>query len=199
MVKFRTEIIEKKVPKDQRIEELKYWCGEFHRLNLAPPHKGGTLGNLSFRLKNGEDSFIITGSRVGLKYKLSDDCFVAVHSCDLKEGIVFAHGTKEPSSESRLHFAIYNRRKDVNAIFHGHSREILACPDKLKIPETKQKAPHGSIELAQSVLEILDDEFFLVMKDHGFISIGKTMKEAGELTLEMYKKCLDESGNIHDK
>jgi L-fuculose-phosphate aldolase len=190
MVKFITEIIGKEVPQDPRIEELKYWCGEFHRLNLAPPYKGGSLGNLSFRLKTDEDPFIITGSRVGLKDKLSDDCFVTVHSCDLEEGIVFARGIKEPSSESRLHFAIYNRRKDVNAIFHGHSEKILACSDKLNIPETKQKAPYGSIELVQSVLEILDDEFFLVMKDHGFISLGKTMKEAGEYTLEMYKMSL---------
>jgi ribulose-5-phosphate 4-epimerase/fuculose-1-phosphate aldolase len=190
MLKFRTEIIEKEVPQDPRIEKLKYWCGEFHRSNLAPPHKGGTLGNLSFRLKDVEDAFIITGSRVGLSYELSDDAFVAVYSYDLKEDIVFARGTREPSSESRLHFAIYNRRKDVNAIFHGHSEEILAHPDKLNIPETKQKAPHGSIELIQSVLEIVDDEFFLVMKDHGFISIGKTMKEAGELALRMRERCL---------
>jgi ribulose-5-phosphate 4-epimerase/fuculose-1-phosphate aldolase len=199
MVKFRTEIIGKEVPQDPGIEELKYWCGEFHRSNLAPPHKGGTLGNLSFRSKDGEDAFIITGSRVGLSYELLNDAFVAVHSCDLTKGTVFASGTKEPSMESMLHFAIYNRRKDVNAVFHGHSEEILAHHDKLNIPETKQKAPHGSIELVQSVLEIVDDEFFLVMKDHGFISIGKTMKEAGELALEMYKKCLDESGDIHDK
>ncbi len=199
MVKFRTEIIGKEVPQDPGIEELKYWCGEFHRSNLAPPHKGGTLGNLSFRLKDGEDAFIITGSRIGLKYKLSDDCFVTVHSCDLTKGTVFASGTREPSSESRLHFAIYNRRKDINAVFHGHSREILAHPDKLNIPETKQKAPHGSIELVQSVLEILDGDFFLVMKDHGFISLGNTMKEAGEHALKMYKKCLDEYENIHNK
>jgi len=190
MVKFRTEIIGRKVPKDPRIEELKYWCSEFHRLNLAPLYKGGSLGNLSFRLKKCEDSFIITASRIGLKDKLSEDCFVTVHSCDLEKGIVFAHGTREPSSESRLHFAIYNQREDVNAVFHGHSREILSCADKLKVPETKQKAPYGSMKLVQSALELLGYKFFLVLKGHGFISLGKTMKEAGELTLQMYKRCL---------
>lgn len=190
MVKFRTEIIGREVPKDPRIEELKYWCSEFHRLNLAPLYKGGSLGNLSFRLKKYEDSFIITASRIGLKDKLSEDCFVTVHSCDLEKGIVFARGTREPSSESRLHFAIYNQREDVNAVFHGHSREILSCADKLKVPETKQKAPYGSMKLVQSALEILGYKFFLVLKGHGFISLGKTMKEAGELTLQMYKRCL---------
>lgn len=190
MLKFRTEIIGKEIPQDPGIEELKYWCGEFHRLNLAPLYKGGSLGNLSFRLKSGEDSFIITGSRIDLQNELSNDYFMTVHSCNLKEGIVYASGTKEPSSESRLHFAIYNRRKDVNAVFHGHSRDILSCVDKLKVPETRQKALYGSMELVQSILEILDDEFFLVMKGHGFISLGKTMKEAGELALQMHKRCL---------
>ncbi len=190
MIKFRTKIIEKEVPLDQRIEELKYWCGEFHRSNLAPPHKKGTLGNLSFRLKDGENAFIITGSGVGLSYELSDDAFTTVHSCDLTKGIVFTSGTKEPSMESMLHFAIYNRRKDVNAVFHGHSGDILSRAGNLMVPETKQKAPHGSMELVQSVLEILDDKFFLVMKDHGFVSLGKTMKEAGELALHMRTRCL---------
>ena len=190
MVKFRTEIIGKEIPQDPRIGELKYWCGEFHRFNLAPLYKGGSLGNLSFRLKSGEDPFIITGSRIDLQGELLDDYFMTVHSCNLKEGIVYASGTKEPSSESRLHFAIYNQRKDVNAVFHGHSREILSRSDKLMIPITNEKASYGSMELVQSVLEILDDKFFLVIKGHGFISLGKTMKEAGELALQMYKRCL---------
>lgn len=66
MVKFRTEIIEKKIPQDPRIEELKYWYKEFDLFNLTPLYKGGSLGNLSFRIKSGEDSFIVTGSRIDL-------------------------------------------------------------------------------------------------------------------------------------
>lgn len=189
-VKFRTEIVSKEVPKDPRIKELKYWCRVFHRYNLAPPYEGGSYGNLSFRLQNGKNPFIITGSRIGLKDASSDDCFVKVSSVDLEKGIVYAHGARESSSESMLHFAIYHQRKDVNVIFHGHSQEILSCVNKLKILETRQEEPYGTIELVQRVLEILNDESFLAMKNHGFISLGKTMKEVGELALQMYRKCL---------
>ncbi len=191
-VKFRTEIISEIIPKDPRIKGLKYWCKVFHRYNLTPPHKSGSCGNLSFRLEDGKDSFIVTGSRIGLKDALPDNCFVKVSSVDLEKGIVRAHGTKEPSSESMLHFAIYCRRKDVNAIFHGHSQEILSCVNKskIKIPETKREEPYGSIELLQSVLEVLDNEYFLAMKKHGFISLGRTMKEAGEFALQIYRKCI---------
>ena len=188
-VKFITKIIDLEVPKDSRIEELKYWCKVFHDYNLAPPYKDGSYGNLSFRLQNNEDPFIITGVRVGLKNKLSQDSFVTVSSCDLEKRRVSIHGVREPSSESMLHFAIYHQRKDVNAIFHGHSKELLSCAGKLKIPQTKKEEPYGTIELIQRVLEILDDESFLVMKNHGFISLGSSMKQAGETALQMYNKC----------
>ena len=189
-VKFRTEMISESVPKDPRIKELKYWCRAFHRYNLTPPHESGSCGNLSFRLENNKDPFIITGSRIGLKDALSDNCFVKVSSVDLKKGIVRADGIREPSSESMLHSAIYRRRKEVNAIFHGHSQKILSCASKLKIPETKQEDPYGSIELVQSVLKVLGSKSFLAIKKHGFISLGRTMEEAGELALQIYRKCI---------
>lgn len=188
-VKFKIEMVGRNIPKDPRIKELKHWCRVFHRYNLTPPHKSGSCGNLSFRLENDKDPFIITGSRIGLKDALPDNCFVKVSSVDLKKGIVCADGIREPSSESMLHSAIYRRRKDVNAIFHGHSQEILSCANKLKIPETKQEDPYGSIELVQSVLKVLGSKSFLVIKKHGFISLGRTMEEAGEIALQIYRKC----------
>ncbi len=188
-IKFRNKIVSKKVPKDPRIKELKYWCKEFHLHNFAPPYKGGSCGNLSFRLQNNKNHFIITGSRSGLKNALTNNYFVEVSFVDLKKGIVYSQGKREPSSESMLHFAVYHRRKDVNAVFHGHSKEILSCKNKFKIPETKKEAPYGTFELAQGVLEILDDNFFLLLKNHGFVSLGKTMKEAGKLALQFYQKC----------
>lgn len=188
-IKFRNKIVGKRVPKDPRIKELKYWCKEFHLHNFTPPYKGGSCGNLSFRLQNNKDSFIITGSRIGLKNSLSDDCFVKVSFVDLKKGIVYSQGSREPSSESMLHFAIYRQRKNVNAVFHGHSKKILSCKNKMKLKETKKEAPYGTLELAKGVLETLDDNSFLLMKNHGFISLGKTMEEAGELALQFYQKC----------
>ncbi len=188
-VKFKTEMVKKEVPNDPRIEALKYWARLFHHYGLAPPYEGGSYGNLSFRLQRGEDPFIITGSKIGLKDKLSADCFAKVLSCNLKKGIVYAAGIKEPSSETLLHFAIYRERRDVNAVFHGHSKEILNSVSKLKIPETTKEEPYGTVELVQKVLEILDGKFFLVMKNHGFISLGRTIKEAGKLTFEMYRRC----------
>lgn len=173
--KFKTHFLGTEIPSDPRLPELKYWCSQFHKFGLAPPYEGGSYGNLSFRLKKNE--FIITGSKIGLKENLGNDCFVRVVSCDFKNQIVSAYGKKEPSSESMLHYAIYEKRKDINAIFHGHNLSML---DK-NIPETKHAAPYGTIELVDSVLEIVNEGNLLIIKDHGFISLGKTMGEAGKL------------------
>ncbi len=189
-IKFKTKIIDKKTLKHSGLEELKCWCREFHKFHLAPPYPGGSYGNLSFRVKKGADAFIITGSKIGLKGKLTDDCFVKVSSCSLKSGTISISGVKEPSSESRIHFAIYHQRKDINAIFHGHCEKILSNAHRLKIPETKKEESYGTVELVQRVLEILNNKSFLIMKNHGFISLGETMEEAGKLALEIYKKCL---------
>ena len=188
-VKFDTKFIGKTVPDDSRLEELKFWCGEFHRRNFAPPYGEFSQGNLSFRLQAGENAFIITGSQVGWKNRLMDEQFVTVRSCDLVKGIVYAEGVMDPSSESMMHFAIYERRSDLQAVFHGHSREVLSCPEKLAIRETREKRPYGSLELVESVLEILNRESFVVLKKHGFISMGGTMREAGELAIRIHRMC----------
>lgn len=190
-VKFRVEFLSRAVPADARLEELKAWCAEFHRRNFAPPYGGFSQGNLSFRIRPGEDAFIITGSQVGWKDRLDDERFVTVHGCDMERGIVHASGTRDPSSESMLHFAVYRARRDVQAVFHGHSREILRCVDRpADIPETGAPHPYGSLELARGVLDVLGSADFVIMKRHGFISLGRSMEEAGRRAIDVHQRCL---------
>ncbi len=190
-VKFKTEFLSATVPSDARLDELKRWCAEFHKRDFAPPYGEFSQGNLSFRLQPGEDAFIITGSQVGWKDRLDNDKFVTVHGSNLKSGIVFVSGTREPSSESMLHFAIYQARKDIQAVFHGHSREILRCAERPPdIPETQERQPYGSLELVRSVIDVLGNSDFVIIKKHGFISLGKSMEEAGRRAIEVHRRCL---------
>jgi ribulose-5-phosphate 4-epimerase/fuculose-1-phosphate aldolase len=188
-VKFNVIFIERTIPRDPRLDELRYWCREFQRLNLTPKYQNRSLGNLSFRLNQGEDDFIITASSLEVKDSLSDDSFVVVHSYDAESGTVRASGTREPSSESVLHFGVYAARRNANAIFHGHSGRIIRTSEALGLTTTAKFEDYGSLELAASVLEVLDNESFIVMKKHGFLSIGRTMKEAGDLAGEIYERA----------
>jgi ribulose-5-phosphate 4-epimerase/fuculose-1-phosphate aldolase len=186
---FKTEFIDNTIPTDSRLEELKYWCHEFQTRNLTPLYQERSLGNLSFRIKDKHDSFIITAAALALKDDLTDDSFVTVQSYDPDKGIIFASGIKEPSSESVLHFSIYSKRKDVNAVFHGHSGRIIYSSNDLKLISTKQFEQYGSIELVRSVLDVLGDELFLVMKKHGFLALGKNMEEAGTRAMNVYEQA----------
>ena len=189
-VKFRAVLMDQKFPRDVGLDELKSWCTEFYNHGFTPEYEGGSAGNLSYRIKEGENQFIITGAGIVSKAKILDNSLVQVKSCDIEKEIAYYCGTRKPSSESLVHYAIYQARKDVNAVFHGHSEKILACADKLGIVQTKQKEPEGTATLAKAVLEVLGNENFIVMKEHGFVSMGKTMKEAGDLAIKMQQKCM---------
>lgn len=188
-VQFTVEFTGRTAPKDRRITELSEWCGIFHRYDLTPPHEGSSLGNLSFRLKNAENSFIITASQLGLKECPAEDAFVAVNDCNMETGTVYAEGLRNPSSESMLHYCIYRERSDVNAIFHGHSALILEAAERLSLPVTRREEPFGTMELVHRVSEILDDRTFLVMKNHGFLALGQDMAAAGKRTLQVYERA----------
>jgi len=188
-VKFTTEFIDKLAPQDFRINELIKWCQSFYESNLAPMADGCSAGNLSFRLKAGRNNFIITGAGLKAKEDLTCQHFVKVLDCDFKKKTILAEGLIEPSSETMLHFALYQKRPEVNAIFHGHCREILAQAKKLNIPQTKKEAPYGTIELVNQALLILANNNFLVLKNHGFIALGRDMTSAGQLALAFQNKC----------
>lgn len=187
-VKFKIIFLSDVAPSDKRIEELKYWCKQFHELNLAPPYEGGSAGNLSFRLYENKNEFIITGTQIGLKDKLSNDKFVTVRKCDIENHRVFVEGIKEPSSECFLHSAIYNNRSDINAIFHGHSEDILKNVKQLGIVQTKKEDRYGTLDLVDSALAILEDLDFFIIKNHGFVSLAMSIDEAGKRVMDVLKK-----------
>jgi ribulose-5-phosphate 4-epimerase/fuculose-1-phosphate aldolase len=186
-VKFETAFIDKTCPRNPLLEELKKWCAVFHEKGLAPPYPGGSYGNLSFRTH--DNKFIITGTCIGLKNTLEDSCFTEVLKCDLQKKIIYIHGLRAPSSESFMHYTIYKNRPDVHAIFHGHNALITQHATALGIPETQEKTSYGTVDLAENVLKILDKNSFIVIKEHGFVSMAGSMQQAGDEALYWMKKA----------
>jgi ribulose-5-phosphate 4-epimerase/fuculose-1-phosphate aldolase len=82
-----------------------------------------------------------------------------------------------------MHHLIYEACEDVNAVFHGHNKIILANADTLKLPVTEKEYASGTKELAKEVLKVLGDSKLIVLRNHGFVSLGTTMEEAGEQAL----------------
>lgn len=188
-VKFRVFRQPGKKFQDDRIREMIKWAKIFHEEELAPLYEGGSYGNLSFRIISHELPFFITASHTALNSHLTAADFVQINNCDLEKNVVHTIGPGEPSSETMLHYALYKARNDINCILHGHCSEILAASHAENFIRTEQQADYGSVELVNEVLKIAEQENFLIMTGHGFLSLGKTIKQAGELALGVLRKC----------
>ncbi len=191
-VKFQLVRAGDQPPEHTWLDELQKWCVIFHEEEMAPYYSGGSHGNLSFRKKPGSNSFFITAANNSLKESTSNDKFYEVSKVDQDEAVVYASGSveKEPSSETMLHDAIYKNRPEVMAILHGHCEAITKNAPKAGIISTHEFVESGTHKIIDSVMEVLGDHNFIEIKDHGFLSIGKTIEEAGELALQMRDKCL---------
>lgn len=152
----------------------------------------GTSGNISARCQDGATALITPSAR---DYRLlTERDLVRVHFQSGK-----AEGRWKPSSEWRLHVAIYQARTDVNAIIHHHptwasavavARQTIPvlideAADIGPIP-TAPYAPSGSQELAEAVsLELAKGSNAVLMANHGAVAVGRDLKEALRRALEV--------------
>ena len=69
-------------------------------------------GNLSVRI--GEDRLLATPTGVSKGFMAPDDLIL----CDLDGRVV--QGNKQPSSELKMHLAVYHHRPEIQAVVHAH-------------------------------------------------------------------------------
>ena len=167
--------------------ELIDWCRKFHGMGLASV--GDPAGNISVRTKRG---FLITPSGKDFS-KISAQELVEVTAVNEAEKKIKAVGSVEPSSEAFLHAGIYGKRKEVNAILHGHNPAVTKNPKKFGLVETAVEKPYGTIALRDEVLKILGNERLVQMKGHGFITMGSALNEAGKLAEMLYEKSVKQT------
>lgn len=179
-VRFRTIFDNKRILNNPSINELINWCIEFNKIGFI----GENSGNLSFRTNNG---FIISCSRADFPKSRIED-FTEVIGVDISKREIFVNGIKEPSAESFMHNEIYQRRDDVNAIFHGHSEDFLRYGDKLNLPITEKEQLGGTIELMREVVKVLKNNNLILIRNHGFLSLGDSMGSAGNLAVKRYNQ-----------
>jgi len=184
-IRFNTSFVSDQIRSDTGIDELKDWCERFQKNDLTPEVEGNYTGNLSFRFGEG---FVITASGLKNKQNLGNDCFVYVKDYDKQTNTVYVEGIRKPSSEAVMHNLIYKTHKKVNAVFHGHNDAIVTNGEKLGLPVTEREQESGTKALAKEALKTLGDNNMIVLKNHGFVSVGKTMKEAGEQALATLKR-----------
>lgn len=150
----------------------------------------GTAGNLSVRFNDG---FLITPS--GMDYASLEEHDIAWMSPDGKP-----EGKRRPSSEWRFHAAIYQHRREAQAVLHAHpvNSTALACLER-GIPafhymvavaggkdiRCAAYATFGSQALSDHVLEALQGRKACLMAHHGLTCFENDLASALKLAVEV--------------
>lgn len=158
----------------------------------------GTAGNASARFGGG---LLISPSGVRTQ-QLDEDSIVFVANPRSEDPT--AHAGHRPSSEWRLHQAVFDARSDIHAIVHCHSRfaTVLACARKpipavhylvglcgaIEVPVARY-ARFGSPELAEHTVHALTSSNACLLANHGLIACATTIEEALTLAEEMEEQA----------
>lgn len=144
----------------------------------------GSSGNVSLRF---EDGMLISAS--GIPYhELAPSQIIEIDQDGKKRS-----GVGNPSSEWRMHAAIYQKREDAGAIVHTHSPYATAAAIARlslpivhdegrilfgeKIPAASHALP-GTWELADAAVEALGIGKAVLLADHGAVAVGQDMAQA---------------------
>lgn len=182
--KFKTFFTAEHTPTDDRVKKIINWGKKFSLLGVTPAFEFSAAGNLSFRTQLG---FIITGAGKNLG-TLKEEEFVEVLDCNLEKKEIIAKGKLEPSSESMMHYAVYKTRHEINVIFHVHDDFAVTNCSALGLRCTAEEKPAGTTELIEEILKVLENLDYIVIKNHGIISLGGTIEEAGERIVDINNK-----------
>jgi ribulose-5-phosphate 4-epimerase/fuculose-1-phosphate aldolase len=175
---------------DERLAQLNAWAFILAELGLTPVHPQGAYGNQSYRID--PDSLIITKSGMVPEEHLHVENYVFVEKYDRESEIFLTKGVYAPSSECFLHALIYSEFNAVGAIMHGHSRLLEQYAQELAIPVTSSFHPYGTVELAESVLQLMKErDDFILLKEHGFVAAGPDISATGKLVLQYYSRLID--------
>jgi len=153
----------------------------------------GTSGNLSVRLGDG---LLITPSAVGYDGMEPDD-LVAL---DLDGIVMSAKRGRRPSTEWRLHAAVFRARRDVQAVVHAHPlwATAVACLRRDIPPfhymvavaggstiRCADYATFGTEALAGAALAALSDRSACLLANHGIVACADSPGAALELAVEV--------------
>ena len=145
-----------------------------------------TSGNLSIYDRETGRMYITPGS---YPYEIMTVDDVMVIDLDGK----ILDGPHKPSSEWRMHAAVYRSDERVNAIVHTHSPYATSFAiNNMPIPEVlyeivfflggdipcAEGAIPGTPEVGENCVKVLKDRYGCLMGNHGALAVGDTLERA---------------------
>lgn len=176
------------------MDDLKQQISEFGKRLYDKGLSPGFSGNISARFF---DKVLITPSGKNLGDVSPDEISVVDFDGNLIEG-------PKPSSEKTMHFEIYKKREDIQAIIHCHapkSSAFAVCHKEFKpilaetiyalgsIPIAKYYLPSTDL-LAVETAKYFETANHVMMANHGIVTGAKDLKTAF-FQMETIEYCAD--------
>lgn len=168
------------------IQEMKQAVCSWAKQSYAEKLFAGTSGNLSVYDRE-QNAMVITPTSVAYETITPEDMVVLQ-----LDGTVL-EGKFRPSSEWRMHAAVYESKPEVNAILHTHSPYATAFAVNNKgIPTIliemvpflggdvplAQFALPGTKEVGTEAVKALQDRTGCLLANHGVLTVGATLEQA---------------------
>ncbi len=183
-------------------QDLEYWRKKLYQMNLIgeyPEVKIG-FGNMSVVRDYSEftrsacPQFVITGTQTGKYADLGATHYTRVLDYDVDSLKIKMMGSIEASSEALTHAAIYEANPNIKAVFHIHSNEIWTQMLTDGSDKTCASIPYGTVEMAHATQECIANKnsgvFCMHGHEDGIVIYGRSLLEAGELTIKLYRKYI---------
>jgi ribulose-5-phosphate 4-epimerase/fuculose-1-phosphate aldolase len=165
----------------------------------------GSNGNVSVRRMAG---FVITATQLPSKENLAPEDCVHLETC--ANGDARFHGAKLPSSESIMHWHLFETFPAIQAIVHVHESNALLYSEpnrtrwaELGIVESAQDIGGGTIEVGKATAETFTTETsYVILKNHrpdwdpgrtGTVVMGRSLGEALNRTLEIHEALKEQT------
>ncbi len=166
------------------IEEMKQEVCDYAKQSYNEKLFAGTSGNLS--LFDGEN-MVITPTSVPYETITPDDMVV------IKLDGTVLEGKYQPSSEWRMHAAVYEAKPEVSAIIHTHSPYATAFAVNNKkiptiliemvpflggdVPLAKFAVP-GTKEVGLEAVKVMEERTGCLLANHGVLTVGNSLAQA---------------------
>ena len=89
-------------------------------------------------------------------------------------------------------------RPDAACVLHGHDNVVLARADDLgrefEIVVTPEATEFGTRVDAERTAAALGVHDYIIRKGHGFVSVGRTLDEAGERAVAIHRRAAQLGG-----
>lgn len=169
-----------------KLEQMRRELCQVGKLLYDRGYVAANDGNLS--MKTAPDRLLVTPSGVS-KGRLTPDMLLVT---DLEGNVL--EGNRHPSSETKMHLAVYRGRPDVGAVVHAHppvSTAFAVCRRGMEtpylselvtglgaVPCTPSFAMLSTDQVPRSVEPYLADHCAVLLANHGALTWGEDLWEA---------------------